>query len=551
MTSKIITTTKPLTFRQALAILADINVSYGIFNTHDFVALVKTPYKQAMPSPEEICELIAQRNAKSLANDIKRSERQDRKGERLKRTKMKAWSTIQRRELLIGQRRYLKAKLTIRMQYQRFYQEIQETNLVYPRETRGPEQNYDRIAITAAIALKMLHDIEWTKLPARLRGERIDLRLPTKRKQGIEPVPSHQTFFTLFKTLDIKEIKNLLLMTDDKSQAQLESWKGEAIPLIYAADGSGHPLQGEEPCVYKGKPTYRRKSTHLVLLQNLNSRTVRGLFYPTLTGQSRRDIREFIRALPPGATLLGDREFDVEYLQKEAQKTNIDLQARPRLKNGQPARTPHRRTAHKKFNKRLYRLRKLNESIFAILVNRGILVPRRTTIALSAKAALWACVGHNLDCLINVELNKKIFKWVYLPIQKELPAISSLATKQVLAASQENISLSSGNSENIPAVTIIKTSIKPIVTTIEELNVTIPDQKTLPSQSKKLATTRVESNPISSSSTQLKEHITVPRTIFSDHVVWLILSYLIQCYPQAQNRTRIYQAIGLPRSYCV
>ena len=82
MTSKVLTTKAPLTFRQALAILSDISVSYGIFEDDTFLALVKRPYNQSLPSPEEICELIAHRNFESLANAIKRSDRQDRRAAR-------------------------------------------------------------------------------------------------------------------------------------------------------------------------------------------------------------------------------------------------------------------------------------------------------------------------------------------------------------------------------------------------------------------------------------------------------------------------------------
>lgn len=314
MTRKVLTTQQPLSFRQALTVLANINVSYRICQGSDFLTLVQKPYNQPLPSPEEICELIAQRNFQSLANDIKRSDRQDRKGSRSRRQKMKSWALIQKRGLLSGQHRYLKAQISFREQYFQIYREVLALEIAYPNHTRGPSQIYDRVALTTAILLKFLHDIEWVDLPSRLRGEQLDLRFSSQQASKYNPVPSHQTFFKLFKQLNPNELKRILIETDDFCQTRLSSWTDLVIPLLYAADGTGHPLQTETPYIFKGEPSFRKKSTHLVLLQNLQTRTVRGLFYPELTGQSRKDLREFMQQLPAEAILLGDREYDAEYL---------------------------------------------------------------------------------------------------------------------------------------------------------------------------------------------------------------------------------------------
>lgn len=549
MTCKILTTQQPLSFRQALTLLANINVSYQKCYESDFVTLVQRPYNRPLPSPEEICELIAQQNFKSLANDIKRSDRQDRKGKRSRRQKMSSWSLVQRRGLLSGQHRYLKAQTTFQELYWYFYQEIQTLDIQYPKKTRGPDQIYDRTALTAAIMLKMLHDIEWFDLPSRLRGEKLDLRLPSKKDSKHNPVPSHQTFFTLFKQLSSEELDNVLVETDTRCQNRLTTWSDKTLPLIYAADGSGHPLQTEEPYIFKGKPSSRRKSTHLVLLQNLQTRTIRGLFYPEITGQSRKDLRGFMQRLPPGAILLGDREFDVEYLQKTAQKTHIDLQVRPNLRNGKVARTPLRRKAHRKFNPKLYRLRKTNEAIFSILAKRGILVPRRTSVPLAAKAALWACAAHNFDCLFNLDVSEKIFKWVAFPLDSRM-----------LRYTQKNTQL--GFLKYPGDLGLIGE-----VNSVSELKLTpvnFQDPTSDRTLKRNLKATKVDSLPqkvsnnFSKSSDLIALEIVSPshwcrylqrlHQLSFEQTAWMIFGFLIQCAPHVKDRTQICQALGLPRT---
>ena len=348
--------------------------------------------------------------------------------------------------------------------------------------------------------------------------------------------------------MDESELQKLLESTDTNSQTKLNTWMPKKLSPLYATDGSGHPLQGEEPYIFKGKSTYRKRSTHMVVVQNLLTRSIRGLFYPALTGQSRRDIREFIRALPLGAKLLADREFDVEYLQAEASSYQIDLQARPNLRDGKPASSPLRREAHQKFDAKTYRLRKIHEAIFSILRARGVLVPRRATVSLAAKAALWACVGHNLDCLLNLDLAARIFHWVDFSIHTPLPEVSSLTLNQELTFPKVREEASSTCLTGCQGVSLSELKdISPLIGSSDfpyEFEVTAVIQQESPPRSPQSGGLPSNAALDSSSSPSL----VIPRSLLGDGIARLVLVLLIQCYPQLQDRTKIYKALGLPRS---
>ena len=143
--SKFLTVREPLTFRQTMAILTDMAISYESVGDPSFIAFFKPPYKKPMPSIDEICDEISDRTVSQLKNSLIRAERQDRKGERLKKDKYKSWSPVQRRKLLGGKIRYTLDQTPRKQVYQSFYKQIQDRNCFFPEETRGPKQWYDRV----------------------------------------------------------------------------------------------------------------------------------------------------------------------------------------------------------------------------------------------------------------------------------------------------------------------------------------------------------------------------------------------------------------------
>jgi len=436
MTAKILTTNEPLTFRQALAVLSDVTVSYGAFEEETCLFVAKGPYKKPLPTSEEICTTISARNVESLKKSILRAERQDRKGERHHKEKMKSWGLNQRRGLLSGKIRYQSDQLTVKERYESFYTGIQTLNYPFVVGTRGPAQRYDRNALATGIALKYLLDVPWSRLPAQLRGCNVDLRQDMGKITNAAEVPSHTTFMKLVLQVPEEDLRAWLRQLDDWARTQWGQWTATSEPVVYATDGTGHPLQCDEVISDADECHYRRKTLHCVLTQNLVTLTIREVHYPELEHLSRRDLANVLQHLPLNATLLTDCEFDVEYVYAAAQTAHINVVIRPNQPANTTAATPLRRQAHQTFNATLYRQRKREESINGTFVKRGVFQPRQQHAITASLTTFWASVGHDLQCLLRLKIYQRIYRWVSVELPSLHISMTSDRSTQFLTAAQ-------------------------------------------------------------------------------------------------------------------
>ena len=107
MYQTILSTQKPLSFREALGLLTNINVSYDEWGNLPFMALIKpsTRYKELL-KPLNLCQYLTDRSVEILKKNIIRNDRRDRMAQILKKPKKSSWGTLQRHGLFVDKIQY-------------------------------------------------------------------------------------------------------------------------------------------------------------------------------------------------------------------------------------------------------------------------------------------------------------------------------------------------------------------------------------------------------------------------------------------------------------
>lgn len=424
MTSKIVTTREPLSFNQALSVLSYINVTFTPVEDHAFMSSVKRPTDDQKLVMEKIVEKIVKKNVESLANNLIRNDRQDRKAGRHGRPAKGSWDTIQRKGVLRGKLEYILNNQTLQELFDLYRSLEVAFEQIFPVGTRGPTPFYERQLLCIGVMVKFRRAIQWQQLPSLFRSAGFDFRTVEGRKRAKNPVPSHEVFHRVYRSCSQGELAQLLEETDDLVASALGEWLGDPVSKDFAVDGSGHPLQAEECLDINGECNFRRISVHAVLIQRIKTGTVRALCYPEQEGLPRPDVRHMLERLPRGSRVFADSEFDVEYLQETASACKIELHASPDQPKNTTPRTPHRRAAHAAFDKEAYRQRKRVESIFNTLTKRGIFTPRYTKTSTAVQASYWSCLAHNYACFERITAYQEIYHVVTvdLPEWPTIPA---------------------------------------------------------------------------------------------------------------------------------
>jgi len=115
MTGKSLTIRESLSFREALGILVDINVSHDEWGDLPLIAMVKPPTGQdSFPDPVALCKKISERSVKVLKEYFMRNDRRDRVAAKQGKPRKNSWNTIQRRGLLTDKVQYRLTKLSTR-----------------------------------------------------------------------------------------------------------------------------------------------------------------------------------------------------------------------------------------------------------------------------------------------------------------------------------------------------------------------------------------------------------------------------------------------------
>jgi hypothetical protein len=415
MTGKSLTTSEPLSFREALGILTDINVSYDEWGDLPFITLIKPPAgKKNFPDLETIVEMVNQRSVKILADNIKRNDRRDRTARRVGNLKKGSWSTIQRKGLLVGKVQYRLDNLSTRHYFDQALASIRDCGWSMPCGARGPVPVFDRQKVAAAVLTKFLLYRTWVALRRALVDACIDLRTDHGKEKGANPVPSVPILHGTFASIPGEVLEDICCQLSQRCSAIWEEITGAPAPLEYVVDGSTHPTPFHTLCNYGEIVTWKRVSLLFNLITRNIPHTVEGLLIPGERGLSEKDIRPMLQNIPARSTVLGDSAYDINYLYKFASKSNITLMANPREYFGKPASSWFRKRVHAKFDRQLYRRRKLGERIFGILEKRGILAIKRKTVKTIWQGLRWALVAHNLLALIKLTIKEDIFKTINL-----------------------------------------------------------------------------------------------------------------------------------------
>ena len=413
MTSKSLTTKEPLSFREALGILVDINVSHDEWGNLPFISMVKPPAGQKeFPDPVMVCKMVSERSVEVLANNFNWNDRRDRLAVREGKPRKNSWDTIQRKGLLRDKIQYRLNKVSTEEIFRKALLVIRKTDWKPIKGSRGPVRVFDRQKLAAAVLTGFYLGLTWVALEKRFRDTRTDLRTACGRKKGAPLVPTVPIFYKVFIQIPDHVLEAAWRLLGKSCTSAWEQITGVPAPLEFVVDGCNHPTPFQESFLYRGTVAWRRMTLPFHLITRNRPHVVEWLHIPRNDRSSMRDVRSILEKLPAGSTVLGDNAYDAGYLQETAAKSNITLIAKPYHHFGCKPQNKYRIKAHIEFDPVLYRRRKLGERIFGILKKRGILVNKRMTARTIWKGLRWALVAHNLGALVKLEVKTTIFRTV-------------------------------------------------------------------------------------------------------------------------------------------
>lgn len=396
MNTKTLLYHKPIPLHYALRLLNPLRFSFQKFGACPLLFVVKSPSgKPAEPPLWEVIDSIVRDCVETLVHQFARAEREELRARRKAQKKKGNWGLV-KRAVPLYHAIYDQARGTTFPEYfQVVLAVVRELPLPWPSSPQGRPSKYDRHKLLAPILIKHLGPWSYRALVTQLAQAGLDLR---QIPRGPLEFPHYSYLAKLPEGARLSEA--YLAQAVEHLEAKVYSLYcrsfGGSKDHWFTTDSTADPCGQYQVRERAMKKFLRRETITYSLACRLVTNTIVTMEFPQTGVKSRCDLQDSLEPLPEGATVLADREYDVEYNHQQAKKRQVDFHCPSKRYRGKPFRGWYRRQTRLRFDPKKYRWRKLGERPFGNFVTRGV-DQNRYRLEATRRRGVWLnAFAHNL-----------------------------------------------------------------------------------------------------------------------------------------------------------
>ena len=404
--------TKTITFTQAVNYLTRLGLSAGPFGGQNWMMVIRTAKSQPGPNVDEFCEVLSEKIARHLVQEILRQEKEEARAKRKSSPKMGTWSPVKTRSPARGAKQRFVEATTFQQWYRKMEAIVQLLPLPWPYEEKGAKAKYAREALISLVLLTKLEGGDYAEVVRHAKSAGLNCLRDASERFSDEvavPCPSYVHRIATEKVpLDYYEQIQQHL---DQTACQIyEERLGFSSPNDFAVDGTDLAAAEMEWRKANQYTTYTAQRVPFQITARLATNTVFNI--RLLEFNSQAPLQEGLTNLPVDSKVSGDKLYDIEANHQAAEALGIELHVPGKQHQGDPYQGEARARTRTRFDRSVYRQRKKVERFFGNLITRGTIhlhsrSPHTRQIELELEA-----IAHNLVALRGQEFYAQAFRRV-------------------------------------------------------------------------------------------------------------------------------------------
>ena len=282
---------------------------------------------------------------------------------------------------------------------------------------RGRPSIYSPSKVTIALLCKHFFDLSFERLREKLIDIKYDCRKRNKINEG-RPIPCRSELHWASLKVPEEYFDEAKRLIDEQTAKLHGDLFGTTELNKFAVDGTSNQCDELEEALIACKPRLRRKTDKVNALIRLVTNTVSEI--SSSERENQKDLRKLLEKRKSSGRsiknieVVADRDYDVEYNYKYAEKNGVKLTIKPKLYQGKMYKGNFRTKVQASYSSKTYRTRKKAERPFGNMFCRDGNKIHYKRPDMKEKGELLRVIAHNMKAYFMQEAWGKIFTNFYI-----------------------------------------------------------------------------------------------------------------------------------------